>query len=722
MSKKRKFDFSGLNKSAKSSKKRHKKKAHKVFAAAVRESAQYHSWPQYDDAQESDMIGTAGTHDEFRKKVDQMLLRKQRRAAGKSPTLSEEDLLMEFDKYGDEDEWTEEGKAIYLQMLRETREYEEMRKSRKIPKLKPGESYQGIGVYAHRFEDTDPVVEEAIREGRNPMDEDELLQYIPKKRKKFLYPDLRDLSEIRPYVCHSMITEDMWRKIANVQLGWNIDFNDPYRLNKKALTKREYQLYKSFGVPDLTQDWLELFVPSVIEDLFSILHADASNATKASVIMKELGHYGFEAGVGEGTNILVLQHSRYPGVVFKIALDPYGIADNFNDEMLQYVIPRYARVLARHYTGIVSVQERYVVMDKERMKDFKDRVTRTLEQLSEKYLVADLSPVRFLNFGVGRDGEFVIIDGSDLIPIEELDHKVRCRNSVGWNEKKKKIIRCGGKLVYTTDFLSMECTKCGHQINPLELRNTRKEKDSDMSQAHRDGSTHAERMEWERLEIEALERRARGDTEIVASGAKASATEEVSSEMIGSQVDTAEPRVYDIDTDDDPEPDTDRETDREEDLYEDDEEDDDELDDDDDVIEEDCVSTKNIPYAGHRLHRILNEDDEMVKKREHDSMLDFDEEDDSDDDVDDDPEPPASVEFFVIPPDDKEQGGLHLVIHGDWKEAWKNSGIPIYASFDDGETYDLAITASVLGELLDYHMTQVEEGDPDPNQSIILPV
>lgn len=243
-----------------------------------------------------------------------------------------------------------------------------------------------------------------------------------------------------------------------------------------------------------------------------------------------------------------------------------------------------------------------------------------------------------------------------------------------------------------------------------------------MSQAHRDGSTHAERMEWERLEIEALERRARGDTEIVASGAKASATEEVSSEMIGSQVDTAESRVYDIDTDDDPEPDTDRETDREEDLYEDDEEDDDELDDDDDVIEEDCVSTKNIPYVGHRLHRILNEDDEMVKKREHDSMLDLDEEDDSDDDADDDPEPPASVEFFVIPPDDKEQGGLHLVIHGDWKEAWKNSGIPVYASFDDGETYDLAITASVLGELLNYHMTQVEEGDPDPNQSVNLPV
>lgn len=714
MSKKRKFGFDGLNESGKSSKFKHRKKAHNVFAAMTSESAQYHSRPQH-GAQESEMIGTTGTHDEFRKKVDQMLLRKHRRDSGKSPTLSEDDLLMEFDKYGDEDEWTEEGKAMYLQMLRETKEYEEMRKSLRVPKLKPGESYHGNGVRAHRFEVTDPVTEETVLQGRDDSD-DELLQFIPKKRKKFLYPDLRDLSEIRPYVCHSMITEDMWRKIANVQLGWNIDFSDPYRLNKKALSKREYQMYKSFGVPDLTQNWLELFVPSVIEDLFSILHADASNATKASVIMKELGHYGFEAGVGEGTNILVLQHSRYPGVVFKIALDPYGIADNFNDEMLQYVIPRYARVLARHYTGIVSVQERYVVMDKERMKDYKDRITRTLEQLSEKYLVADLSPVRFLNFGIGRDGEFVIIDGSDLIPIEELDHKVRCRNSVGWNEKKKKIIRCGGKLVYTTDFLSMECTKCGHQINPLELRNARKEKDSDMSQAHRDGSTHDERMEWERLEIEALERRARGDTEIVISDAKASATEEVSSEMIGSQVDTAEPRTYDIDADDDPEPDTDRETDCEEDLYED--EDDDESDDDDDVIEEDCVSTKNIPYAGQHLHRILNEDDGK-KMPIHDPMVDTDDEDDLDDD---DPEPPASIEYFVIPPDDNDQGGLHLVIHGDWKEAWKNSGIPVYASFDNGETYDLAITASVLQELLDYHMTQVEEGDPDPNQSVIQPV
>ena len=109
-------------------------------------------------------------------------------------------------------------------------------------------------------------------------------------------------------------------------------------------------------------------------------------------------------------------------------------------------------------------------MTKERMKDFAPQIMELLKELSKTYLVADLSPSRFLNFGVTRQGDFVIQDGSDLFPIAQLDHKIRCQNPVGWNNKKKEMILCGGKLEYSADFLVMRCKECGREINPLELR------------------------------------------------------------------------------------------------------------------------------------------------------------------------------------------------------------------------------------------------------------
>lgn len=280
----------------------------------------------------------------------------------------------------------------------------------------------------------------------------------------------------------------------------------PFKLNKKKLTDDEIAKYKSYGKPDLTQNWLELFLPDLIDDLFTIMNYGSDNYEKANYVVKELEDYGFYA-VGEGTNIIVLENPHYPGVVYKIALDSNGIADNFNDEILQHRIPRYGRVYARHSSGIVSVQERYVVMDKYRMKDFKNEIIDLLKELSSEYLIADLSPARFLNFGVARDGGFVIIDGSDLYPLDMLDNKPRCQDPTGWDKKKGKMLRCGGKLEYSVDYLSMICKKCGKEINALELRPKEKDGDANMASYAADGISPERRQEMEAEELEVVRRR-----------------------------------------------------------------------------------------------------------------------------------------------------------------------------------------------------------------------
>lgn len=246
---------------------------------------------------------------------------------------------------------------------------------------------------------------------------------------------------------------------------------NPFKLKKKKLTEAEYEIYKSFGEPNLDQvdEYLNWITPAIRHDLLAILHAGMDNQSKANILEDELSYLGFRI-ISSGTNITVMENPVYPGVVFKFALDECGIADNFNDEILQYRIPHFAKVFARETLGLISVQQRYVWMDSNRMTDFRDEIYELLEELKEKYIVADMSPKRFLNYGVDRNGEFVIIDGSDLYPLNYIPDPIRCKNLVGWDPDKEESIKCGGKLEYTDDFMWLKCKKCGKEINPLEAR------------------------------------------------------------------------------------------------------------------------------------------------------------------------------------------------------------------------------------------------------------
>lgn len=553
---------------------------------------------------------------------------------------------------------------------------------------------------------------------------------------------------------------------------------NPYKLKKKRLWDYEILEYKRFGKPDLTQNWLELFTPDVVDDLFTTLNFGSDNYKKADYVIAELSDYGFRE-VAEGTNIIVLDNPYYPGVVFKIALDSNGIADNFNDQVLQHEVPRYAKVYARHSSGIVSVQERYVTMTEERIKEFIPEIIDLLKKLSREYLVADLSPSRFLNFGVARDGEFVIIDGSDLFPLSELTEKPRCKKSVGYNHQKKKVITCNGRMEYTADFLSMICGKCGREVNPLELRPKSKEGDSGMANFMMDGLTPEERKELEKQEIETIRRKLSGnghDSITIERRTLAETVERIEEQVGDTQTDSPDivhvesvvtHEVFhaseqgpdkvdyhpadDEDEDDDegdgeiepiklkrkvphhpPVPDKVKLVARRP---------DEESDEDDDedtcvvvahnrVFEESVLALDEV-FPGELTQRILSAKQNPTKKSQEEIIQLFSEHvrtvlcvvEDEEDDAEQKPEPTPQldddtphIEYSLQPLAD--DVGLYMNIKGDFDDAWENSGIPIYVSFDNGVSYTLAVRSSVTKMILDKMIPdiieeQLEQQDED---------
>lgn len=483
---------------------------------------------------------------------------------------------------------------------------------------------------------------------------------------------------------------------------------DDYKLHKRKLLPEEIEKFKSIGKPDETQNHLELFSQELVSDLFTIMEYGSDNYHKADIMLEELKPYGFYA-IGEGTNIMVVGNPKYPGVVFKIALDHNGLADNFNDELLQRVIPHYAKVFTRHSTGIVSVQEYSVVMSKERIQQFVPEIIKLLEKLSEKYLIADLSPSRFLNFGINRKGDFVILDGSDLFPLEQIKKKFRCTHPTGWNAKKREMLHCGGKLEYSADFLVLRCKKCGREINPLELRPNQKEVDASMANMLFNGVTKELFKQYEEEELMAIRRRTGEVFETEEhipdsderSAVEASAVFEAEvedngnkplsiSEFMGEEPEKKSEAItetFDEEITEEPEDTTYEAVDIPETADDSDDEYTPAVDSDEEDEEEPVGSVERpaapVPKESEELIRSIAE-----KLRNAQSI-------ESDTDQKD-----AYIDYKIVEDQESSDCGIYLTIHGNFKDAWAKSGLSIYVSLDNGETFDNAISYSALETLL----------------------
>lgn len=292
----------------------------------------------------------------------------------------------------------------------------------------------------------------------------------------------------------------------------------PYKqlkLDPKRLSDDELRRYREYGEIDFSQNWLELFTPSVISKMFEIMDSGSNNVEKAHQYDKYLGEFGFLT-VGLGTNVYTMANPAYPGVVFKIAVDTNGLADNANDVILCKAVnqllvdngerPRYTQVLAKHPTNIVSVQERKIVISQRvRMQPFAADIIRVLRLLALEYMIIDLTPLDYpLNYGIDRDGEWCFVDASDLFPIKKLKKPLHCIKEIGYNEEKHKTIVCKGKLRYMKDFSRIVCKECGAEYFPAELRPIIKREDKMSFKTFSDGTSDVEREELNALEMEVV--------------------------------------------------------------------------------------------------------------------------------------------------------------------------------------------------------------------------
>lgn len=218
----------------------------------------------------------------------------------------------------------------------------------------------------------------------------------------------------------------------------------------------------------MEKNYLELFDPVTVKDLFSIMNSCSNNHRKADMVVKYLKDMKFKE-VDLGTNIICMENKKYDDVVFKIALDPCGIEDNFNDVWLSEEIPEYSRVYAHHRTGIVSVHKRYKVFDSQHsIQRYHKQIMKLLRRLSKDYLIVDLSPINIKNYGTDKKGQLVIIDGSDMIKLNSGVSEFRCTELINKNNTKFK--ECGGELEYDEIFQYLVCKKCGKEVNPLTLK------------------------------------------------------------------------------------------------------------------------------------------------------------------------------------------------------------------------------------------------------------
>lgn len=184
------------------------------------------------------------------------------------------------------------------------------------------------------------------------------------------------------------------------------------------------------------------------------------NNERADAMMDVLEFYDFKE-LGCGTNRLCVEHPEFPQYAIKIALDGRGIIDNNaeralcrQEDLKPFVTTTYDN------NGMILLAEKIEVMGSEDYDYYKSEIMRIMKTLAPKYILNDIGPESFRNFGIkydlSRDGRPVIIDYAYLTKIEMAAIK-RCTGSFGEP--------CGGKLAYTDNFKYMRCVECGKRYD-----------------------------------------------------------------------------------------------------------------------------------------------------------------------------------------------------------------------------------------------------------------
>lgn len=177
-----------------------------------------------------------------------------------------------------------------------------------------------------------------------------------------------------------------------------------------------------------------------------------SNFEKADILSDYLAPYGFrEAGCG--TNRIAYKKGGY---IFKIALDSKGIRDNNNEYNLSNeLLPHVAECYDNN--GLISVAEKVVVMNKSDTFHYDKEIELILRKMSKAYVLNDVGPKSFLNWGINHLGNPVILDYGYIRPIT-ANMKFVCRRN-----------DCDGNLKYDDSYTAFMCDICGRKYPIVDI-------------------------------------------------------------------------------------------------------------------------------------------------------------------------------------------------------------------------------------------------------------
>lgn len=171
--------------------------------------------------------------------------------------------------------------------------------------------------------------------------------------------------------------------------------------------------------------------------------------------------------------------------VVKIAVDRKGQDSNFREFYNGDLDKRLTFSYAVSENGTVLIQERVTPFDSHLMKEHKNEVVKLLKKLSKKILLVDCKLENFKNFGFRKNGDVVLLDHGDTIPLQkyqssnivdfeqESNVNLTCQRkfykSYDKNNDKVKFVRvCNGKLEYDPTFSHLICTNCKNIVSISE--------------------------------------------------------------------------------------------------------------------------------------------------------------------------------------------------------------------------------------------------------------
>ena len=180
-----------------------------------------------------------------------------------------------------------------------------------------------------------------------------------------------------------------------------------------------------------------------------------------------------------GTNRLILlsNSKKYKHLIFKVAGDSHGIEANYrefyNGDLCE---KRLTKSYSISNNGVFLVQERVTPFTSDMMKKYKKDVRKMLKHLEDKILLVDCKLSNFANFGIRKNGDIVLLDHGDTIPLtmykngkvvnlmEESNVSLRCKEYKKGTLTSKNPEPCNGKLEYSKNYDYFICKKCGAHV------------------------------------------------------------------------------------------------------------------------------------------------------------------------------------------------------------------------------------------------------------------